>query len=237
MFWLKRQKSKKKDEIMKKILCLFIVGLSFVSSAFRVTKDYGNGIKTFEDSKKKTYGVSVDGGNTWIRGGGVSSSTSTTSRNEELSPEAQALLDKAMEIYNNMMESGQIYVVRGSVVDLYGKRLTLNAKDKVGSMGKDWDNADKFVYLKTLSGVKFKKPEKRLTIEQIRLNRLKRNVFGHVETEEEPSELYKISQTSVSISEWHGNEYGNTRKWKTVYSGYLMNVYEYILLNKLKEGN
>ena len=219
---------------IKKILCLFIVGLSFVSSAFRVTKDYGNGIKTFEDSKKKTYGVSVDGGNTWIRGGGVSLSDSTTYK-KEISPEMQELLDKSMEIYNDMLNSGQIYVVRGSVVDLYGKRLTLNAKDKVGSMGKDWDNADKFVYLKSLNGVKFKKPKKRLTQEQIRLNRLKRHVFDDAETDEEPSELYKISQTSVSISEWHGNEYGNTRKWKTVYSGYLMNVYEYILLNKVIE--
>lgn len=55
--------------------CIFLtVCLALSCSAFRVTKDHGYGIMTFENSKTGERGLSVAGGNSWVRSRSIGTS-------------------------------------------------------------------------------------------------------------------------------------------------------------------
>ena len=196
---------------MKKVAMVFcIIGCMYVndSNAFRVTKDYGHGIKTYQDSKKGVHSVSFDGGNEWVRIHETPHSASDVAAVN--SKKYQNEIERAKAEYHKLQDAGEIVVVNGSVTDIAGKRINLTPKIGQGKMEVNWNEAEKFVFLKSLNGVKYSK--------------------------ETTGKIYKITTTPVSISQVTSEDMcglPRRRTWKTVYKGYLMEAVEYVVRNKL----
>lgn len=184
-------------KINKIMLALCLIA-SFASHAFRVTKDHGYGIQTYEDSKGRK-GVSVDGGNSWFKTG-ERTSPATSSFESQSTQELNSRISK-------LLDSGNVWVVKNaSGVTISGKRVNLSEKAKTGKMQIDWNDAPRYVYLRSLNGVSYQRGGK--------------TFFEGVE-----SKVYKIKgKAEIGKPEEFG---GTPLKWEKVSGGFLYELVDY----------
>lgn len=146
---------------MKKMIIVYVL-LPISLFGFRVTKDHGNGIKTYEDSEGNRK-FSFDGGNTWYN---TRTSSETSSRISYFDIE-KSLKDKFLDSIDYEKDDIVIVAVKsGMAKTSSGKKKNISGfRLQAGKSGVDYFNPQLYIYLKSLDPIskflKYREPGSR----------------------------------------------------------------------------